>query len=193
MGSAAGRARYTYQRIQNGFLAMYQDPKYKSAIDELVPKRKSKKKDELTKIMSEIEKFSAEFQRETLLELKRDTSGRLDAVLIDLYLQEPERSSSLPAPSNGPSEERTKWWKEIGERLGKASETSSRLPATESGWFALKSGLVQQKGATLRLQYLRFWRTDLGLPALAEFLCSRGCTDIRYSLQSFADEDEEDE
>ncbi len=165
----------TYQRIQGDFETISRDPKYKQLVDELFRMSGKKTQAAREKAFQQLATFSREFKQRKLLELKEQKVEYIDKALIAIYLREPGDYSRPDYQS---------WRDELGVRLGKASQTDQGLPTTESGWYALKLGSMRRQGATVHLEHLLFRRTDLGLPALVEFLCSKSCSDIRYALQS---------
>jgi hypothetical protein len=173
----------TYQRIQADFATIDRDPKYRQLMDEFLAKSGKKTQAARERTLEEIETVVREFNRRKLSKLKEDNREDLDIALIDIYLREPPRSDFVSPEYQG-------WRAELGLRLGKAPETAEGLPATESGWYSMKLGSVRRQGVKLYLDYLLFRRTDLGLPALVEFLCSKSCSDVRYALQDLSSDED---
>jgi hypothetical protein len=65
------------------------------------------------------------------------------------------------------------------------------LPANAQAWRASKSGDLERKQLELNFRFLVFWRTDLGLPAMASYLQSKGCHHFRYEIRGSVERDEE--
>ena len=50
--------------------------------------------------------------------------------------------------------------------------------------FSTRGGLVLSRGRTLHLNWVTFRRVSDGAPALVDWLCGQGCTDLKYDIRA---------
>jgi hypothetical protein len=176
--AAQQRARRTFREIQRTKALVYNHPEYQKLTRQVLSTYRQKRKTEHRTLVKKMPELARELTQQELINLK-DRHDDFDATLIDLYLHEPDPTAEAV---------HAEWQTKVAERIGEAPQTDG-LPASADGWFAMRYGQVKRDGATLRFEYLTFRRTDLGLPAFADFLCSRGCSNIRYTILGSGPED----
>ncbi|MCF6313904.1 MAG: site-2 protease family protein [Verrucomicrobiales bacterium] len=130
-------------------------------------------KEELKRLQVEADEVRRTRERKAveLLRLRKD----LDQEVLDLWGEaEKEVAEGSYEGAN----------KKLFERMG-------ALPAVDgetqlgSDRYSVQWGMVAREGDEIHLSQLRFVSPAYGLPAMAEWLCSKGCKNIRYSFNTF--------
>jgi Zn-dependent protease len=129
-----------------------------------------------------LRKAQAALARETQTNLyaKLGKEG-IDADLIQLHQQ-------LAALSYTNRANRAALQRRVAERLGGAGGITGNSPDAAS------YGAVSHTGLVLRMNWISFKDGTVGWPAFTDWLCARGCRDVRYTLHSstsYVDEDDE--
>jgi hypothetical protein len=57
-------------------------------------------------------------------------------------------------------------------------------PSPSAARYLVQSGGVERKKQRLTISWISFTCVAEGAPALADWLCAKGCTDLRYHFQS---------
>ena len=126
------------------------------------------------------------FYRRELGQLTISNDDRLDKEFAVIY------GNYLMSTNDEASEQALKAMQESRNwRLGTLPMTNGR-PASPEAWRAASNGIVSRRKTELNIRWLEFYRTDLGLPALVEYLHRRGCTQIRYELTGISSDDDID-
>jgi hypothetical protein len=170
------KARLAWSRMDNELGFSWDDSRLKDLEKQIIAARRRG-------ALSEVERLSA-VQRDRIRELhvlaheqaKTNRLMNVDLNLIDLH-----RQVSLLDYTN--RVERSTLMKEVAHRLGAIPRTQDGTrpdpSAVSQGAF---SGLVTARGASLEIRWIQFDDPVVGIPAFAEWLCSRGCRDLRYGF-----------
>lgn len=103
----------------------------------------------------------------------------LDIVTIDLWEEAQEEIEG------GDNEEA---FEALYERMGVLPSVDGEVQSGADR-YSVRWGMAIREGVEIHLSQLRFISPSHGLPALAEWLCSQGCDDIRYSFSTYGYED----
>jgi hypothetical protein len=69
----------------------------------------------------------------------------------------------------------------LGPRLGQIPLAAGQVKP-ETGRYSANWGQVTRNGLLLHFPYVTFHRVFDGPPALAEWLCAKGCLDVQYGF-----------
>ena len=75
-------------------------------------------------------------------------------------------------------------WRHLGELLGQIPMEGDH-PKEQDTLELVHGGFVQCHGLLVSIETLSFMRIDRGLPRLAEWLCGKGCIDVKYAINNF--------
>jgi hypothetical protein len=81
---------------------------------------------------------------------------------------------------------------EIAERMGRLPLINGH-PTLEANRFAVSFGSASRNGKIVEIDFITFKSLPDGAPALVEWLCSQGCTNLKYGLSQGFDQDREPE
>jgi hypothetical protein len=128
------------------------------------------------KYQQELEQSRRDAVKKAVDELRREGEPSVDLEMIRLY-----EAWSLP-PEQEEADENLKRFDRLVERMGALPKEADKVHAgadRESARF----GRVTRTGLLLRFDSLGFKSVGDGLPALAEWLCSKQCVAIKYRLR----------
>jgi Zn-dependent protease len=179
--TAAERFRYTWQCLWRIDRLVEEDPEYKrlGARKFYLPGKKSR--EDFKRSLEKQEALRETINQRELGRLAESDDPRLDRELVQLFR----------AWQTVPSEGKTAAWKALQDaethRLG-SLPIENRLPSIPRAWQAASSGGVAKQNNDLKFNFVTFYRTDSGLPALASYLQKRGCTDFHYEVEGGTEE-----
>lgn len=172
------RARDTYdylkqaeQRAETDLQVVAARKAYQEAIGQ-------QQTNELVTLSNKLSAVTSNAWHKELTLLQTSKAGALDTNLLRLYLAMPADLLGGNAKASTNAQDQA-WSLAMGELLAAPAGTSNTLAATSA---LLTKGTVRVDGNTLYGDKLFFQRTDVGLPALANYLLTNGCTEIHYSI-----------
>jgi Zn-dependent protease len=115
--------------------------------------------------------------KERLNQLKSGQEGPVDPVMIDLR-------SALPGLTTVTNDSKTTL-QAIAQRMGQLPLVDGHVAAGEDR-FSARGGSVFSQGRTLHLNWVCFRCVSEGAPALVDWLCRQGCTDLKYDIRAGA-------
>jgi Zn-dependent protease len=179
-------ARKTHLRAQAGKWDGYNDPKMIALQKRISEARRQGDDAEATALTQQLTELAEDLGKQRLNKLKAGEEGPVDATIIDLF-------NALPPISTRTNREAfRKTQQEISRRMGQLPLVNDR-GASSDGRFSTRGGLVSSKGRALHLSWLSFQRLSDGAPALIDWLCAKGCADLKYDLRSGAELDSGEE
>jgi hypothetical protein len=107
--------------------------------------------------------------------------GPVDTNIVDLFVA--QRAISETETNR---EVILKPSRETALRMGQVPLLDGQ-PTPDVGCLLVRFGGVTRKKQVLNLSWVGFERVDEGAPALVEWLCDRGCSDIRYVFREGMD------
>jgi Zn-dependent protease len=180
------KARATYARIAEVHMRVIMEPRFVDQRKEAF-KSVGKGKEAVAKMQETLVRIRNDVNQATADEVRRDKA--IDATLLDLYIER----STPPKKGVDPVKRQVDLTLRMAQRMGQLPlENGKPKPGAER--FSANGG-VRVVGSRLRFDWLSFRQPDLGLPALAQWLCSAHGTDIKYRLTALAAQanDEDDE
>jgi Zn-dependent protease len=169
------KARATYAKIQAAQQRLTTDhsAEMKEALSEV-----SKGKGGWDKFQEQVSRWHRETMTKALAEIRSEGEPDVDLPTTRLY-----ETWTLPAENQkrNPDEER-KIFNQLLDRMGTLPQRDGKI-APGADHRSARFGTVTRTGQWLRFDSLAFTRCGEGLPALAEWLCSRKCIAIKYRLR----------
>ncbi|MDB6122835.1 MAG: hypothetical protein JWQ71_1828 [Pedosphaera sp.] len=165
-------ARQTYAKLLVANAAGYKDPEARSLQTRMAQAQREGDRAELTKLRGEHDKMMKEASKRYIEKLKQEDVQKVDANLIDLYLKLPaERGTNWVAEAS----------RTLGPRLGQLpTEADAKA---EDKRYSSHWGSVSRNGLLLSISWVSFDHVFEGGPAFANWLCTKGCIDLKYDLQ----------
>lgn len=179
-------ARRTYLRAQTEKWDGYTDPKMRALQKRISQAQRQGNGAEATALTREMTELAEDLGKQRLNRLKAGEEGPMDAVVIDLL-------NTMPAITTRTNQDvATRILQEIGQRMGQLPLVNGRVTPNEDR-FSTRGGLVSSKGRALHLGWVSFQRISDGAPALIDWLCGRGCTDLKYDILSGTGSDRDED
>jgi hypothetical protein len=178
------RARATYRRLIDQEGKVHQHPRLRRISSQITSAIRSGDKAAIGPLQKEFGEAYDEIRQSEFKKLMESNDAGIDRDTVAIYLQRPQGTNSAVAEK--------KWHLDLGKRMGQvpfSGEASTRSAAD----VGTTTGFIHRKKNLLKLETLSFRRTDLGLPTLAEFLRTNGCSNIRYAITNFEADLDEDE
>jgi len=179
-GKAKGEARLarqTAQRFNREMYAWMESKEYSELSQQINKARQRGDNRQMEQLTKEAERMSERLQEEAARKLA--TEPDVDKVMVELQLRL-HKASTNEAPGIEA---------EITKRLG-AIRLEEGKPAREQARYGVLWGNAVSKRKRVVFNYLSFEDLFYGAPALAKWLCEKGCTKIKYSIH--AGQEEED-
>jgi Zn-dependent protease len=183
---AQHKARSTYSKIQEIQRRRSNSSRLWSWPERL--RRTPKTKEEFAKFREAMMRSRRESLAAALDEVRRQRDSANDLELARLYeawalhndavFRDAETSRALR--------------QQMAERMGTFPLENGK-PKPEVERESAVAGQFVRTGLLLRFDWISFKETDVGLPALAEWLCANQCVQIRYNLEPFLDDPSQDE
>jgi Zn-dependent protease len=129
--------------------------------------------------------------------VRQEGDSRVDTGLVDLYAHRPAVPEPLEAEGQDPTGVQRvdqeyaaalqAWHRALGQRMGQLPIVEGQVvPAADR--HCTRYGHVVRSGLLLRFNGLNFVQIADGLPALAEWLCGKGCVDLKYAVTKTPEE-----
>ena len=188
------QARRTYQRALKTEHT-YDDPQAKEFVKPMAQARKQGDKKELDRLVKlQQERFTAARQ-ENRDRLKRELSDKLSQDVLERYELIPQWEPDLNEDNaegaanraeklKAFTEKRHAALRHVGELLGQVP-LENEQPSGRDRLELAQNFFVSRNGLLLSIPFISFTRTDHGLPRMAEWLCGKGCLDVKYAINNF--------
>ena len=167
-------ARHTYAELQQASAKRFGDPAAVALQKRLRQAQQRGDQDAVPALRDDLKKLYADLATNAIKAVRNEGEGKVDAQVIDLY-------TALPAYPSTNGEYRAAL-QAIAVRLGQVPMHDGQpLPGAER-WSA-RWGIVKRTGLVLSIPWLSLHDAFNGAPAIADWLCSKGCLALRYDLQ----------
>ncbi len=179
-------ARKTCLRAQTGKWDGYSDPRMRALQKRIGQAQRQGDGAEATALTREMTDLAEDSGKQRLNRLKTGAEGPMDAAVIDLF-------NTIPAFTTRTNQDvTTRILQEIAQRMGQLPLVNGRVTPGEDR-FSTRGGMVSGKARALHLSWLSFQRISDGAPALIDWLCGKGCTDLKYDIRSGTGSDRDEE
>jgi hypothetical protein len=186
---AQRKARRTYLAIQDT-QNVYDDPRFAELTESIRVAMRSGDSAAITGLTAQQGKLAEKLQSEKLDGIRMN-EALYDPQVVDHYLAAPSwtdpdtEDEQAAAPELDFVEMTQAWARKMGDLLGQLTMDGDE-PAPHALSETTDMGTVESIGPVVTFQFVIFRRVDRGAPLLANWLCRRGCTDLKYSLSSGA-------
>ena len=178
------QARQLYQRATKAEADFgFDDPQSKENQKQMAQARRQGDKKELDRLVKLQQERFAAAKQVSRDRLKRELSDKLSQDLLQRYELIPQWEPDLHE-DKAFTEKRNAAFRYIGELLGQVP-LENEQPIGKERLEMAQGGFVHRNGLLLSVQFISFTRTDHGLPRMAEWLCGKGCLDVKYSINNF--------
>ena len=168
-------ARKTYRNAQQTSWSEDDSSRVAELNKQIIKAQKQGDEEEAATLRKKQEALLQEFQQARLNRLKSGKEGPVDPEVIDLYvLQTADLGGAHPVASGEPT-------RKLAARMGQVSGAIGVTNAITDR-FVARSGMVFRTERRLQLMWVDFRRPGDGAPALADWLCAHGATDLKYDL-----------
>jgi hypothetical protein len=178
------RARSTYSRVQDAGSGIYTNAGLRSLSKRIAQARRSGDSAKVAQLVEEHKALKARLKESILADLRAEGPDKIDLPLMDEYLVF-DRQRKTGAEVDYRTEIR-----KFGARLGQL-ELNGDEPAPSAARHSVLYGYCRRTGLLLNVSALTFYDPAEGVPALADWLCRRGCVGLQYDFNlhsSFAGE-----
>ncbi len=165
-------ARQTYVRLQRAGASGYRDPAARTVQKKMVEAQRRGDKEELTKLQMGYKRSLEEANQRALQKVRQES--QMDTELVERYL-------ALSADGAGATNRFDRITTEIAPLLGQLPLRDGRpLPGEER--YSSHWGSVGRNGLLLTFNWFSLNDVFDGAPALAGWLCKKGCLDFKYDF-----------
>lgn len=179
-------ARKTYWKAQTGKWAGYTNANIGTLQKKIAKAQRQGDQAEVTVLTKQMTELVDNLATERLKKLKAGEEGQMDPAVIDLF----NELQTFNTKTNWDATRRIV--QEIAVRMGQLALVDGRVTPNDDR-FSSRGGSASSEGRTLQLRWISFKRISEGAPALIDWLCAKGCTDLKYELHSGFGLDPEDE
>jgi hypothetical protein len=166
------KARQTYVKLQQASSEYYKDPMLRASQQKYARAYRQGDVTEMKRVETEQRVLGERLIKKRHESIRAEGVDKVDLQLIELYAQ-------LPRINGTNYDVYRKALTGLAPRLG---ELRCDQP-DNSARFAAKSGTVSRATLLLTFHWLTFDQLGDGLPAMVEWLCSKGCVDFKYDLR----------
>ncbi|MBI3464397.1 MAG: site-2 protease family protein [Planctomycetes bacterium] len=164
------KARRTFHRIEHEPPNVYQSPELKDLYERSGRAALRGNQAEQARLLQEQQALMRQLKLKYLESLQSEGAELVDVELIDLYVEQMQTLETR-FPLNLPPA--------LTDRFG-LLPAESQLPVDPEGRPIAVSGYVARRGSYLSLASLTLPRIDQDLPAIADWLYSKGCIKLTY-------------
>jgi Zn-dependent protease len=183
------QARQNWGRIIRETAVDWQDPKLKAINNKFMVATRRGSTTEKERLAAERDDYMRKHAEQARARLKADSASGIDPALVELHAR-------WAALSYTNRVERLALNEQIAALLGPVPRVAGQPDPTEAA-RGMSFGHVTRTGLLIELGWASFKDTAIGLPALAEWLCAKGCLDLRYDFGGpglpYGDEEEDGE
>jgi hypothetical protein len=169
------RAREQWGAIGDEIGKAWKDPAVRSYSAKISAAIRRGAAGEATRLMNEQAAKSKELEAKAQERLRAASSPPMDPALLNLYAR-------LHTPDLTNSAARKALLRELAGKLGEVTYADDR-PAPGADACSVTGGIITQHGLLVEARWISFCDLACGLPAMADWLDSRGCRQIKYDLQ----------
>jgi Zn-dependent protease len=174
------KARQTFTKLQATSGSYYKDSTWRATQTRLARAQQQGDNAEIKEIQAEQRDLMKQVVQKERERLRSEGPGKVDLELIDLY-------AALPEVTGTNYNVYRDALKGLAPRLGELKGDAAKR-------FMTRSGSVSRAGLLLTFSWLTFEQLGDGLPAFTEWLCTKGCRDLKYNFhQGFAGLENDDE
>ncbi len=188
------RARQIYLRATKAEVTA-NDPQLKEIRKQMAQAGKLGDQPEMGRLIKRSVERLEEARKENHERLRAELLDQLSQEVLDRYEQirsmkfdgkaddlegDPQKNEALQAFLV----KQTAAWRHLGELLGQIPLEGDQ-PKEQDKLELVHGGFVQCNGLLVSIETLSFMRIDRGLPRLAEWLCGKGCIDVKYAINNF--------
>ena len=138
----------------------------------------------LAKTLEEDERdLMKEIRQKAITKLRDEGPAKVDAEVIDLYTSLPDNFWT--------NKQARVTFREMGARMGQLPLSNGKPTAHDAQFTA--TGVAERAGLLVTFRWLFFDDVFEGAPALAKWLDSQGCKDIRYQFHAPGETDDDEE
>ncbi len=182
--AADQKARRTYQKLITAGLADYDSPELRDVQKKMAEAQRRGDSEQLQDLFKQVAATTKQMRKEGIDKIRADKS--MNASIIELY----QKLDELPFTNSARKDVSVRMTK----LMGVAADQSQ--PLTGAGLYAARSGSASSHGLVVNVTFVSFADSFEGAPAILDWLCTKGCKGIRYSVTSmpyFADGDIDDQ
>lgn len=143
--------------------------------EQLTKARKRGDNEGIKGLSKQLEMLRVEDRSKAIQSIRRGDKGPVDRDAIDLYVALFERGNPSPTIE-------TEGATDLALRLGQMP-LENGSPSADLHRYSAIGGFVHNEGKRVSVLGPGFTRVADGAPALAEWLCNRGCTDLQYQFR----------
>jgi hypothetical protein len=182
--AAARQARESWLRIGKEMTRTWHEPALRDYQAKISSALKRGALGEVQQLSAAREAKVHEIENERRVRLRAPGSG-VDPGLVDLQARLEELSFTNRL-------ERAALFRQLAGRLGEVAYVGE-VPAPDADAYGVMSGLVEQHGLLINVDWVGFREVTTGLPALTQWLCEMHCNQIKYELQAGGSSGPDDE
>jgi Zn-dependent protease len=168
-------ARQTYLKLQKAESAGYDDAALKDLQSKIAIARKQGGQAEVKALRDQINERVQSLAQTNIARAGTGTGGAVDARVVELFA----RLSASATGTNGPDQGIQL---ELAQRMGQLAVVNGTVDKR----YAARFGVAAQNGLLIKVPWVSFECIDTGPAALADWLCGKGCVDLKYDFQSGA-------
>lgn len=168
-------ARHTYAKLQET-KAHYKEPAIIALQKSVARARRQGDLAEEKRLREEEKRVVDEFTKKQQQGVRQESG--VDIQLVDMYMALP--TASYPNYTNSEYKDALQ---KLASRMGQLPLEGDQPKALDAR-YSTHWGTVSREGLIISFPFLSFQNIFDGAPALADWLCSKGCIDLKYAFES---------
>ena len=169
-------ARKTRLKVQAVRWEGYSDPRMRALQKKIAEAQRQGDETEVEALTRQVTALVEEVGKQRMNKLKSGQEGPVDPVVIDLC-------SALPTVTTATNQDASRQiLQQLAQRMGQLPLVDNHVAAADDR-FCAQSGTVYTQGRAVHLNWLSFRRLNDAAPALVDWLCGKGCTDLKYDIR----------
>lgn len=173
-------ARTTYLTLANiQYTTGHDDAEMKTIGKQIAAAMKQGNEAQAEELQKKIIELQQKARREKLEAARTSTNGPLDLILLDLFIASTTNSFEQLDEVEDPA---SPIYNQMAERMGQLPSVGG-VVSPEADRFSAEMGVVTRYRSTIQISYATFKQIADGAPALTEWLCNQGCSDLQYGFQ----------
>ncbi len=169
------QARSNWRRISDELSDIWQHQDFKALNKRMVAAHKRGARNEANQLQEQQTELHEKIRAQTLANLRTNPTNQIDPELLNLY----DAISQLNYTNRL---ERTALMRRVAAKLGEIPYQGDQ-PAPKALAYWGSFGSVSQHGLLVEMTWVSFHDPATSLPALADWLCQKGCKTIKYEMQ----------
>jgi Zn-dependent protease len=171
-------ARQTYLKLTDHSKMSYETAEFIDLQKKMTEARKQGDKAALDAVYEEMQQITRDAERKRIAMIRAGQQGPVDSNVIDLFAAQ---QAAIGVVTN--REALLKPYQDLARLMGQVPLVDEQ-PSPEDACFLARFGAVTRKQMLLNLSWISFEQVSEGAPALIEWLCANGCSDIRYGFHA---------